>query len=226
MTSNNNAYHPPGADGRMHAPATARNREFILEVLKGVLPPSGTILEVASGTGEHAAYMASRLDGHVWQPSDLDDGRIASIEAWRTASDAPDNIDNILPALRLDACARRWPVEDKPPAEPVTAILAINLIHIAPWDVCLGLMAGAGRILAEGGVLYLYGPYKRHGVHTAQSNESFDANLKAQDPSWGVRDLDDVIRAAEQAGLMLLKIVDMPANNLSVVFKKQTEAYA
>jgi len=226
MTNGRNVYHPPGADGRMHAPATARNRDFILEVLKDVLPPSGTILEVASGTGEHAVYMVPRLQNRAWQPTDVDDGRIASIEAWRTASDAPDNIDNILPALRLDACAPRWPVEEHPPAAPVTAILAINLIHIAPWAVCLGLMAGAGRILAEGGVLYLYGPYKRGGVHTAPSNESFDANLKAQDPSWGVRDLDDVIKVALKAGLVLLKVVDMPANNLSVVFKKQTEADA
>jgi hypothetical protein len=210
----------------MHAPATARNRDFILEVLEDVLPPSGTILEVASGTGEHAVYMAARLQDHAWQPTDVDDGRINSIEAWRTASDAPDNIDNILPALRLDACSPRWPVEENPPTEPVTAILAINLIHIAPWDVCLGLMAGAGRILAEGGVLYLYGPYKRDGVHTAPSNESFDENLRAQDPSWGVRNLDDVIGAAEKAGLVLLKVVEMPANNLSVVFKKPTEADA
>ena len=222
MTSGKNTYHPPAADGRMHAPATARNRDFILEVLQGVLPPSGIILEVASGTGEHAAHMAPRLENHFWQPTDVDDGRIESIEAWRKSEPAA----RILPAMRLDASAPRWPVEENPPASPITAILAINLIHIAPWNVCLGLMAGAGRILPEGGILYLYGPYKRGSVHTAQSNESFDASLRAQDPSWGVRDLNDVDTAARVAGFALSKVVDMPANNLSVVFRKLPEGGA
>ncbi|RMF07753.1 MAG: DUF938 domain-containing protein [Alphaproteobacteria bacterium] len=200
----------------MHAPATARNRDPILQVLEKHLPPDGTILEIASGTGEHAVYMAPRLPNHFWLPSDIDSDRLDSIAAWARATPAP----NLFPALRLDVRSPRWPVEETPPDPPVTAILAINLIHIAPWDVCLGLMAGAGRILPPSGVLYLYGPYKVDGQHSAPSNEAFDLKLRHENPSWGIRDLKAVQEAALDAGLVLRDVVEMPANNLSVVFTK------
>ncbi len=222
MTTGKNVYHPPGEDGRMHAPATERNRDYILDVLKGVLPEDGTILEVASGTGEHAAFMAPLLPGRLWLPTDIDSGRLESIRAWIRADPAA----NLLPPILLDVCARRWPIEDAPPPAPVTAILAINLIHIAPWQACLGLMAGAGRILPAGGVLYLYGPFMRDGAHTAPSNEAFDCSLRAQDPAWGVRELGAVEAAANDAGLTLQEVMDMPANNLSVIFRKPRSAAA
>lgn len=216
MSGNRNTYHPPGADGRMHAPATERNRDYILKVLQESLPDEGTILEVASGTGEHAVYMAPELSPRAWLPTDVDEGRLESIRAWIGAEPS----GNLLAPMTLDASAAHWSVEDTPPPAPVTAILAINLIHIAPWSVCLGLIAGAGRILPAGGVLYLYGPYKRDGAHTAPSNEAFDASLRSKDPDWGVRDLADVEAAARNEGLALDRVVEMPANNLSVVFKK------
>lgn len=201
----------------MHAPATARNRDYILEALKKALPESGTILEAASGTGEHAVYMAPQLPGRLWLPTDVDAGRLESIAAWAKAEPSP----NLLPPMTLDVCSERWPVEETTPEMPVTAILAINLIHIAPWKVCLGLMAGAGRILPKGGVLYLYGPYKIDGQHTAPSNEAFDTKLRREDPAWGVRNLNDVEAAAGNAGLVLDEVMDMPANNLSVIFTKR-----
>ncbi|MEX1147099.1 MAG: DUF938 domain-containing protein [Sphingomonadales bacterium] len=216
MTGGRNTYHPPGADGRMHAPATARNRDFILEVLRRVLPHQGTILEVASGTGEHAVHMAPALPDHHWLPSDLDEGRLQSIRAWTAARPAP----NLLGPVVLDVTATRWPVEDSAPDQGISAILAINLIHIAPWAACLGLLAGAGRILPAGGILYLYGPFRRGGQHTAPSNDAFDRKLRGDNPDWGVRDLDDVERAANDHGLELADVTEMPANNLSVVFRK------
>lgn len=216
MSKDRNTYHPPGDDGRMHAPATARNRDYILDVLRRVLPDDGTILEVASGTGEHAVYMAPALSRHHWLPTDVDPGRLQSVASWIAAAPAP----NILKPVALDASAPRWPFEDLPPTRPITAILAINLIHIAPWEVCLGLMNGAGRILGAGGVLYLYGPFMKDGQHTAPSNEAFDRKLRSENPGWGVRDLRDVEAAATKAGLGLVDVVEMPANNLSVIFRK------
>ena len=198
-------------DARLHAPATARNREPILAVLRRILPTSGTVLEIASGTGEHAAYLAPHFPGLAWQPSDADPELLASIAAWAAASGA----DNIRPPMALDVTRPDWGVED------VAAILCINMIHIAPWAAAEALMAGAGRLLPAGAPLYLYGPCKRDGRHTAPSNAAFDASLRSHDPAWGVRDLDDVVRLADTHGFDLAEIVEMPANNLSVVFRRR-----
>jgi hypothetical protein len=198
-------------DARRFAPATARNREPILAVLRRVLPASGTVLEIASGTGEHAAHFAPYFPALTWQPSDADADNLASIAAWAAASGAA----NIRPPILLDVTAPDWGVEG------VAAILAVNMIHIAPWAAAEALMAGAGRRLPPGAPLYLYGPYKRGGRHTAPSNAAFDADLRRRDPAWGVRDLDDVIRLAAKNGLDLAEIVEMPANNLSVIFRRR-----
>jgi SAM-dependent methyltransferase len=201
---------------RQREPAAERNRKVILEVLKEVLPPSGTVLEVSSGTGQHAAFFAPELAPRRWQPSELERALIGSIEAW--AERVPEA--NLFAPVTLDASAPVWPVEETPPDPAITAIVNINMIHIAPWEACLGLLAGAGRILPPGGILYLYGPYRRGGVHTVSSNEDFDQSLQARDPQWGVRDLDEVEEAAKAEGLVLDRVIDMPVNNLSVVFRK------
>jgi hypothetical protein len=205
----------PSTDQRLYAAATQRNREPLLAVLQEVLPPAGTVLEIASGSGEHAVYFAPRLAPRVWLPSDPGAEARASILAWQAAEPAP----NLRPPLALDAREPVWPVEGvDAPEPPVTAILCCNMIHIAPWSACLGLMAGAGRILPAGGVLVLYGPFRREGRHTAPSNEAFDAGLRRRNPAWGVRDLEAVTVAADAAGLALQRSVPMPANNLSLVF--------
>jgi hypothetical protein len=215
---------PTPSDLRQYAPATQRNKEFILEVLQQFLPPLGTVLEVSSGTGEHASFFAPQLPAHKWLPSDPNPIARDSIAAWRTFVPAP----NLYPPIALDASQPIWPVEQSPlPTElaqtdfalrDITAIVNINMIHIAPWSACLGLLAGAGRILPPGGMVYLYGPYKQNGQHTAPSNEQFDLGLRSQNPDWGVRDLADVIQAAEAQRLALVRTVEMPANNLSVMF--------
>lgn len=210
------------ADARRHAPATQRNREPILAVLERVLPSSGTVLEISSGTGEHGVFLAPRLAPRQWLPSDPEPLARQSILAWQTAEPSA----NLHPPLALDARQTSWPVED-PAADlgvdlaqhSITAIVNINMVHIAPWDACLGLMAGAGRLLPEGGVLYLYGPFKQGGQHTAPSNAAFDQSLQAQNPAWGVRDLEAVVAEAEAVGLRCVETVAMPANNLSVVFR-------
>ena len=197
-------------DDLPRAPAASRNREPILAVLGRVLPPSGTVLEVASGTGEHAAFLAARLPDLTWQPSDADPGAVDVIGRRVAAAGAA----NLLAPLRLDACARAWPIRH------TAALVCVNMIHIAPWAASAGLMRGAGRLLAEGGVLYLYGPYKIGGRPTAPSNAAFDDSLRRQNPEWGVRDLDAVTAEAEANGLALAETVAMPANNLSVVFTR------
>jgi SAM-dependent methyltransferase len=197
-------------DARRYAPAVARNREPILAVLQRFLPRRGLVLEVASGSGEHAAFLAAALPDLVWQPSDPDPGARDSIAAFAAASGRA----NLLPPLVLDAAAASWP------ATTAAAIVCINMIHIAPWDACEGLMAGAGRILGTGGVLYLYGTFREAGRHTAPSNAAFDADLRARDPRWGVRDLGEVAALAATHGFVHLETVAMPANNRSVVFRK------
>ena len=208
--------HRPG-DGRRHAPSAARNKEAILGVLAKVLPAAGTVLEVASGTGQHAAFCAPRLAPRYWQPSDADVGLHSSIAAW--AAEA--NTDRLLPVLALDVCTPVWPVETTVLPEPITAIVAFNMIHIAPWAACLGLLAGAGRVLPGNGVLCFYGPFAQDGEHTAPSNAAFDASLRQRNPAWGVRDLADVTEAAAAVGLTLVDRITMPANNHSVIFVRQ-----
>ncbi len=197
-----------GNPRRLSADATRRNREPILEVLRRVLPPSGTVLEIASGTGEHAAYFAPRLPRLVWQPSEADARMRDSIDAWRAEVKAP----NLMPPVALDVERDDWPLTR------AEALVCINMIHITPWSATEGLMRGAGRVLPAGGVLYLYGPYRVGGRHTAPSNAAFDDGLKARHPSWGVRDLGEVAELAAAHGLRLVETVPMPANNLSVVF--------
>jgi SAM-dependent methyltransferase len=195
-------------DRRIHAPPAGRNRDPILAVLRRVLPQSGLVLEVASGTGEHVAYFAKTLPGLVFQPSDPDAERRASIDAWAEGA------ANIFPAIALDATAAVWPVT------AADVVLCCNMIHIAPWAAAVGLVSGAGRILGEGGVLFLYGPYRRDGRHTAPSNEAFDADLRRRNPAWGVRDLEAVAALAEAAGFAAPEIVEMPTNNLSLILRK------
>lgn len=203
-------------DERQFAPATQRNREPILEILQRILPSTGTILEIASGTGEHAVFFAPRLSGQKWLPTDINYLSLASISAWLKYEPS----DNIYPPILLDVSANIWPVEvEQQYLREITAIVSINMIHIAPWSACLGLMAGAGRILPENGILYLYGPFKQKGQHTAPSNAAFDEMLKSQNAAWGVRDLDDVIAVAEKHNLQWRETILMPANNLSVVFQ-------
>jgi SAM-dependent methyltransferase len=206
---------PPTPDARLHAPATERNRDPILGVLRQVLASPGPgpdrplVLEVASGTGQHAAWFAPALPGFDWQPSDPDPANRASIAAWTAG------IPNIRPPIALDASAPDWPLDR------ADAVLCVNMIHIAPWEAGLGLLAGSARLLGPGRPLILYGPYRRGGRHTAPSNEAFDADLQRRDLSWGVRDLDDVSAAASAAGFGLDRVVEMPANNLSVVFRRR-----
>ncbi|MBK1986438.1 DUF938 domain-containing protein [Sphaerospermopsis aphanizomenoides BCCUSP55] len=204
-------------DEKQFAPATQRNREPILQVLSQVLPTNGTVLEVASGTGEHAVFFAPCLAPLKWLPSDPNPTLRDSITAWSGEIQS----DNLYPPIDLDAKSPIWPVEQEAIIDsPIVAIVNINMIHISPWSACLGLMAGAGRILPYGGILYLYGPYKVNGGHTAPSNEAFDESLKSQNPEWGVRNLEDVVQAAKNENLTLHKTYQMPANNLSLVFRR------
>lgn len=204
-------------DKKQFAPATQRNREAILEVLLQVLPANGTVLEVASGTGEHAMFFAPSLKPRQWLPSDPNPILRDSITAWAEEFKS----DNISQPLDIDVELPIWPVEKEAlPELPIVAIVNINMIHISPWSACLGLMAGAGRILPSGGILYLYGPYKQNGKHTAPSNEAFDESLQFQNPEWRVRNLEDVMKAAKAQNLILHKTYQMPANNLSLVFRR------
>jgi SAM-dependent methyltransferase len=192
------------------APAAERNKDPILDVLRRVLPPRGVVLEVASGTGQHAVHMAVALPGLVWQPSDPDPDARASISAWIEETGAA----NVLPPLALDVRSVPWPIAR------ADAVVCINMIHIAPWTAAEHLVAGAGRILGPGAPLVLYGPYRRNGRHTAASNEAFDADLRRRNPDWGVRDLEAVAALAAENGLALAEVVEMPANNLTVVLRR------
>jgi SAM-dependent methyltransferase len=191
----------------LFAPATGRNRDPILAVLRRVLGSGGRVLEVASGTGEHVAHFAAALPEVTFQPSEPDPRRRASIDAWTAG------LANVRPAMELDA-AGDWAVA------AVDAVLCINMIHIAPWAACEGLVRGAGRVVGRGGCLVLYGPFRRGGAHTAASNAAFDEGLRAQDARWGVRDLEDVASLAAAAGFGAPEVVEMPANNLTVIWRR------
>lgn len=193
------------------SPAAARNRDPILAVLRDHLEDGWSVLEIASGTGEHAVWCAGRLPLVTWQPTDADPDALATIAARQGEA----GLANLLAPCRLDAAAPAdWP------NAPVQAVVAINMIHIAPWAATIGLMDGAGRVLREGGLLVLYGPFREPGVDLAPGNAAFDADLHARDPSWGLRDLDEVTQAAYLQGLRRKACVRMPANNLTVLFQK------
>jgi SAM-dependent methyltransferase len=194
----------------LSAPAPERNKGPILEVLERVLPDSGLVLEIASGTGQHVAHFARALPHLSWQPSDPDPRARASIAAWI----AQTGVTNVLQPIDLDVRRQPWPVAH------CDAIVCINMIHISPWTATQALFEGAARILADSGLVYLYGPYSVDGQHTAPSNAAFDASLRAQDPEWGVRDLNSVLDVAHQHGFELLESVPMPANNLSLVLRE------
>ncbi|MFM7602019.1 MAG: DUF938 domain-containing protein [Pseudanabaena sp.] len=206
-------------DARQYAPATLRNREVILETLLQILPPVGNILEISSGTGEHAVYFAPHLQPRQWIPSDLNPIAISSITAWQKYYPSP----NLLAPLKIDVTEPDWHRHPQLQNQDIQAIININMIHIAPWTACLGMMSGANKILPEGGLLYLYGAYKQNGKHTAPSNADFDASLRNQNPEWGVRDLEAVIDVATAQKLVLQTVQPMPANNLSVIFQKKVE---
>lgn len=193
---------------RLSSPSVERNREPILAALRPHMPASGLVLEVASGSGEHAAYLAAAFPGLQFQPSDPDPGARASVDAWCAGH------PNVLPALDLDAGLPDWPIER------AEAVVCVNMIHIAPWAATLGLVRGAAHVLPPGGLLALYGPFLRGGVHTASSNAEFDAGLRARNPAWGVRGLEDVAALADAAGFGPAHVTSLPANNLLVAFRR------
>jgi len=201
-------------NGRLHAPATARNRQPIYEALKQHMPQHGTVLELACGTGEHASFMAPRFKAHHWLPTDLEREHLVSALTWAKYVGA----SNILTPRKLDVMNTAWPLHDLP--SEITAVLAINLIHIAPVEAMETLIREAAHVLAPGGILYFYGPFKQNGEHTAASNELFDQSLKLRNPRWGVRNLESVTDLALRARFTGPDIIEMPANNLSVIFKK------
>ena len=194
----------------LHSPAAERNAGPILQVLGRTLPRAGVVLEIGSGSGQHVVHFAQALPALRWQPSDPDSQARASI-AQRVAAAG---LRNVEAPLAIDARARPWPLA------AADAVLAVNVVHISPWGATQALIEEAARLLPAGGPLVLYGPYRRDGAHTAPSNAAFDADLRARDPSWGVRDLEAVQGLAQQAGLALDAVVTMPANNLVVVFRR------
>jgi SAM-dependent methyltransferase len=197
-------------DARRYAPSVARNKDAIAGVLARYLPSSGLVLEIASGSGEHAVHFASSFPALVFQPTDPSEEALASIAAWRQETALP----NMRAPLALDVTAAPWPINH------ADAVTCINMIHIAPWEATLGLMAGAARIIPPGGLLFLYGPYKRAGQHTAPSNAEFDASLRERDARWGVRDLETVAAEATAMGFAAPLVEAMPANNLSLIFRR------
>jgi hypothetical protein len=201
---------PSLGDARRHAPATLRNRDAIADVLRAELPASGTVLEVASGSGEHIVHFAGLFSVLLWQPSDPDPAALTSIAAW--AKEHPQS--NLRPPLMLDAAAPDWPVTQ------ADAVLCINMVHISPWAATLGLLRSAAQLLPAGAPLILYGPFIQAGVETAPSNLAFDASLRARDPAWGLRAVEDVADTAAREGLRLAAIHSMPANNLAVVLRR------
>lgn len=211
MTGERRFYEAPlGPDARCSAPAALRNREPIADVLGDWLPPTGLVLEIASGSGEHALHFAGRFPTLEWQPSDTHPAALRSIAAWRATAGLP----NIRPPLALDASAEDWPVDR------ADAVLSINMVHISPWASALGLIDGAARLLPPGGPLMLYGPWLRDDVPTAPSNLDFDADLKRRDPSWGLRRVEDFVGAAARRGFQLIETRAMPANNMMLLLRR------
>jgi SAM-dependent methyltransferase len=196
-------------DPRQHSPAAERNQGPLLQQLSQLLSPSGRMLEVASGTGQHAAHFARALPGWQWQPSDPVPASRASVAAWC------DGLPNVGPALDLDVLRQPWPV----PAAAFDAVFCANMLHISPWATCAALMQGASRCLRPGGLLLIYGPFIEDGVPTAEGNRAFDADLRQRDASWGLRRLPEVLAEAQACGLLLQQRVAMPANNLLVVLQ-------
>ena len=199
-----------GNNDKRHAPATLRNRDAIAARLADWLPGAGTVVEIASGSGEHVVHFAAAFPNLDWQPSDPDPAGLSSIAAYRAEA----GLANVAQPLALDAASAVWPVDH------AAAIVCINMVHISPWDATLGLFAGAARLLAPGAPLILYGPYIEPGVPTAPSNLDFDANLRARDPAWGLRDTAAMKAAAADAGLVFAERRMMPANNLMLLFRR------
>jgi SAM-dependent methyltransferase len=199
----------------MRAPSASRKKSPILEALKDVLPSQEVLLEIGCGTSEHAVHFAAAFPGLSWLPSDPDAAARISTEAWIAASGLP----NLAAPLNLDVAAERWEAALELDYD-IDAILSLNMIHIAPWEASIGLFAGAGRLLNPGGLLILYGPFMRGGLHNAASNAAFDASLKARDARWGVRDILHLERLGDAAGMTSRATLAMPANNLILVFEK------
>ena len=197
------------SDGRLVSPSADRNKAPILAVLERVLPKTGTVLEIASGTGQHIVHFALGLPALTWQPTDVEPECLSSISGWLAAA----NLPNVRAPVELDVLRQPWPISR------AEALVCLNLLHIAPWTVVPALFAGARAVLGPGGIVFLYGPYFVAGTHTAPSNVAFDRTLRAQNSAWGIRDLADVTRAANAEGFKLTETVQMPANNLSVVFR-------
>lgn len=211
MTDERRFYEAPATGARRSAPAALRNREPIADVLADWLPVSGLVLELASGTGEHAVHFATRFPGLDWQPSDLHPDALESIAEWRELTGLP----NLRPPLALDASSAAWPIDS------ADALLSINMVHISPWSSAIGLIEGASRILPPHGPLILYGPWLKDGVEPAPSNLAFDADLKRRDPAWGLRRVEDFAAAAADRGFALQQARDMPANNLMLLFRRR-----
>jgi len=199
---------------KQYAPATQRNKDVILSVLQQFLPPEGNILEISSGTGEHCVYFSAHFPQCRWLPSDINPVALASIEAWSNDSLS----ENIEQPMTIDVTENQW--YQSLMNREIRSIVCINMIHIAPWNACLGLIEGANKILEQGGILYLYGPFKRNHQHTAPSNQEFDQSLQLQNSAWGVRNLETVVEIAQDNQLQLRQTVKMPSNNLSVIFEK------
>lgn len=210
MADESRFYEALATGARRSAPAALRNREPIAEVLQGWLPARGLVLEIASGTGEHAAFFAERFAALDWQPSDVHPDALSSIAAWREASGLP----NLRPPLVLDAASADWPIDQ------ADAVLSINMVHISPWASALGLLDGAARLLNAGSPLILYGPWLKDGIETVPSNLQFDADLKRRDESWGLRRVEDFAAAAEPRGFALCDLRQMPANNLMMLWRR------
>jgi SAM-dependent methyltransferase len=212
---------PPPEDGRLDAAAFHRNHAAIAPVLEAFLRGrTGDVLEIGSGTGQHAVAFASRLPGITWWPTDLNDNHLRSIEAWRAHA----KIADVQAPVRLDASASDWKLSERSMPASFVAMFCANVIHIAPWAVAEGLFAGANRHLTPGGRLFLYGPFRRDGAHNSPSNAAFDESLRNRDPSWGVRDTADLKKLAHANGLRFVELVEMPSNNAVLVFERSAQA--